>query len=616
MDTTTKANTGMAAITGIVLGMVMLVGIGHIFSTTPYSNKKTVLASTVTTPPTTTSISGIWISPAEIMALPMSGSAWDNVRTTAYGSWGTPDLSNQSIFHGPSTIAGALVWVRTGDNTLRVKVRDAIMAAKRTLDSQAEYDLTARTLSLGRQLGAYVIAADLIDLPTFDPTADAEFRPWLSSIRTQVLPQSNSNWQTLTITHEKAANNWGTFAGASRIAASLYLGDAADVDRAANVFRAWLGERSFYPAGLSWGTYFKPTANWSTTGATWACDPVNWIAVNPPCIKSGVDSAGTPFSLDVNGALVEDISRGGALSPTPGSDGHMYSWEVLAGVYAQAEMLYRAGYPDTYDWSNQALKRAMNFMVRMGWHMTNPSQYVPWIANYRYGATYPTTSPFPRGRIMSWTDWTHNSSGAPPTCIESWTCGGWSACVNSSQSRTCTDNNNCGTTANRPALTQSCSSGADTTAPTVTITAPTNGATVAGTVTFSATADDNIGVAGVTFYVNGAALWPEVTTTPYIVQWDTTMYANGDTATLTAMARDVAGNTITSPAISATINQSAGCTENWICGSWSPCVSGSQNRICTDTNSCGTTVDRPDLSQSCLVPDTVPPAVIADLRTQ
>jgi hypothetical protein len=37
---------------------------------------------------------------------------------------------------------------------------------------------------------------------------------------------------------------------------------------------------------------------------------------------------------------------------------------------------------------------------------------VPWIANRRYGTAYPTDSPFPIGRIMSYTDWTH-ASGAP-----------------------------------------------------------------------------------------------------------------------------------------------------------------------------------------------------------
>ncbi len=53
---------------------------------------------------------------------------------------------------------------------------------------------------------------------------------------------------------------------------------------------------------------------------------------------------------------------------------------------------------------------------------------------------------------------------APTPCAESWSCGAWSSCVNSTQSRTCTDSNACGPTVNRPALSQACST-KDTIAP-------------------------------------------------------------------------------------------------------------------------------------------------------
>jgi hypothetical protein len=41
------------------------------------------------------------------------------------------------------------------------------------------------------------------------------------------------------------------------------------------------------------------------------------------------------------------------------------------------------------------------------------------------------------------------------------------------------------------------------------------------------------------------------------------------------------------------------CVENWTCSSWSSCSGSTQTRTCTDNNSCGTTNDRPALSQSC-----------------
>ncbi|MCR4368409.1 MAG: hypothetical protein NUV67_00715, partial [archaeon] len=41
------------------------------------------------------------------------------------------------------------------------------------------------------------------------------------------------------------------------------------------------------------------------------------------------------------------------------------------------------------------------------------------------------------------------------------------------------------------------------------------------------------------------------------------------------------------------------CVENWSCGSWGSCASGSQARTCTDANVCGTTANKPATSQSC-----------------
>ena len=97
--------------------------------------------------------------------------------------------------------------------------------------------------------------------------------------------------------------------------------------------------------------------------------------------------------------------------------------------------------------------------------------------------------------------------------------------------------------------------GTDTTPPTVAITAPIAGATVAGTVTVSAGASDNVGVVGVQFSLDGANLGAEVTTAPCSVSWNTTTAANG-THTLTAVARDAAGNTATSASVSVTVSNS------------------------------------------------------------
>jgi len=88
----------------------------------------------------------------------------------------------------------------------------------------------------------------------------------------------------------------------------------------------------------------------------------------------------------------------------------------------------------------------------------------------------------------------------------------------------------------------------DNVPPSVSITAPASGAMVSGTITISASATDNVGVVGVQFKVDGLYLGPEVTAAPYAISWNTASVANG-VHTLTGVARDAAGNTTTSSAV-------------------------------------------------------------------
>ncbi len=85
---------------------------------------------------------------------------------------------------------------------------------------------------------------------------------------------------------------------------------------------------------------------------------------------------------------------------------------------------------------------------------------------------------------------------------------------------------------------------ADTTAPTVSVSSPTNGASVSGTTTITANASDNTAVVGVQFKVDGANVGSEDVSAPYTTPWTTTGVTNGS-HTVTAVARDAAGNTAT-----------------------------------------------------------------------
>lgn len=84
----------------------------------------------------------------------------------------------------------------------------------------------------------------------------------------------------------------------------------------------------------------------------------------------------------------------------------------------------------------------------------------------------------------------------------------------------------------------------DTTPPTVSLTSPANGLTVSGTLTVSANASDNVGVMGVQFKIDGSALGSEVVSAPYSVSLNTLQLLTG-IHTISAVARDAAGNTAT-----------------------------------------------------------------------
>lgn len=85
-------------------------------------------------------------------------------------------------------------------------------------------------------------------------------------------------------------------------------------------------------------------------------------------------------------------------------------------------------------------------------------------------------------------------------------------------------------------------------------------ADVAGpSVTVAADATDNVAVIGVRFLLDGVQIGAEDRTSPWSIVWDSTTVANG-TYTLTAIARDAAGNEGTSSPVAMTVNNVEGDT--------------------------------------------------------
>jgi hypothetical protein len=330
---------------------------------------------------------GIWISEEEILALPMSGPAWEGLRRWADAPLGDPKVSDQDDHSDVRVFAKALVHVRTREERYRAEVLTAIAAAIGT-------EKGGRTLALGRNLLGYVLAADLVGLPA---VLDASFSAWLRRCLTEVL-----DGRTLRSTHEERANNWGTHAGASRAAVARYLRDDAELARTALVFKGWLGDHASY-AGFQYGR-----------DRSWHADPALPKGVNPPGARRD--------GHDIDGVLPDDQRRGGGFRWPPPREGYVY--EALQGAIAQAVILGRAGY-DAWNWESRALLRAFTWLhERCLFPAVGDDTWQPHVINHVYGTSFPAPVPTAPGKNVGWSDWTHgrrvrpsSAPAAPPaTC--------------------------------------------------------------------------------------------------------------------------------------------------------------------------------------------------------
>ena len=301
---------------------------------------------------------GIWISQNEINQLPTSGAAWSNVVSWANMNV-SPNISDQNNQGDVVTLAKALVWAKTGVG--RDDVIDRCLSAINTENG-------GRTLALGRNLIGYVLAADIIGW--HDPT----FVNWVDTVRFEEL-----DGRTLISTHEDRPNNWGTHAGASRIAADLYIGDLDDLEQAALVWKGWCGDLSSYD-----GHEFSSPFCWHSSGDG------QYRGINP---------AGTAW----DGVLPDDQRRSGSCPPNFTCEN--YVREALQGVLASAIMLERAGYPMS-DWEDQAILRAANRWDDEGCDYPSDDEWEPWVINYLYNTNFPATNGATPGKNVGFTDWT------------------------------------------------------------------------------------------------------------------------------------------------------------------------------------------------------------------
>ena len=226
---------------------------------------------------------------------------------------------------------------------------------------------------------------------------------------------------------------------------------------------------------------------------------------------------------------------------------------------------------------------------------------------------YDTTYTYNNGGVQETKTLTGAECMTPDSCIPDWYCTGFGSCVNGQQTQTCTDNNNCGVLTDKPDTVQSCNvyctpnwycSGFD------------GKSCLNGEQTQTCTDTNGCGT---------TEDRPDLTQS-CVVAVDDTCNANCLTQSDGIFAVDCDGSvtkcdsgetcqkdydtkyTYLNGSIQTTIAisgsecvASTACVPNWSCSGFGSCVNGQQTQTCTDTNSCGTTENRPDLTQSCTV---------------
>lgn len=304
----------------------------------------------------------------DIAALPTEGPAWDNVVRWADEKIRSPSLKDQNDPDNVRTLAAALVYARTGDESYRDRVVTALEDVRGTEKG--------RTLALARELGAYVIAANLIG---YD---DERFRSWLREVIDKRMDDDRS---LVEMVHEQG-NNWGTHGQATLAAVYAFLGDRAGLDDVAEVVRGFTGDRS---AWNGW-TYNNPTS--------WA---VGSAPINPPGAR--IDGH------DVSGVIHQDQVRGGKFEWPPPAEN--YVWEALQGLTLATELLDVQGYP-AWTWGHEAAVRTMTWLHDAAhFPAEGDDEWIPYLVNAHEGTHFPTVAPAQPGKGFGFADWLWGDGG-------------------------------------------------------------------------------------------------------------------------------------------------------------------------------------------------------------
>ena len=330
--------------------------------------------------------SGLWSSAAELASAPLQGQAWAQVVAAADLVFFPPDPANQDSPHNVNCLAAAIVFARTGNTVFRDRVNQALDYLP-TLGNPGD-----NTLAWGRELGAYVLAADLVGYRT------AAFDTWLLAMAETYV---GTDHRTMMEALEERPNNWGMYAFGTLVAVYAYLDDSVKLAAVRNL---WVQGVTGTPAQGKFGDLW------------WQFDPARPRIINA--------ARATLQGLDIDGAIADDVRRGGAFAIPPVYTN--YPWGALQGMIMAARILERYD-PNLSIWSTgeKAIYRAASLMQERwqqqfnGWKAAGDDRWLLPFLDQVYGTHWATgaVEELRAGKNTGWAYVLLGGAGGTPSAV-------------------------------------------------------------------------------------------------------------------------------------------------------------------------------------------------------
>lgn len=254
----------------------------------------------------------MWTSQAELSLIPMSGTSWVELLDCADNDTTSPDIADQNDNTNAYVLAAAIASVRydaAGDVPNATFYYNKVVNTINTVVTNGHPG--GRTLAWGREIGAYVLAADLIGYsdPAFDTYLDNISDVWLGDALNITLRQM----------FERRPNNWGSMGFGALAAIYCYRNKTTDLQAIRDYYVQGIEGPS--PSGYSYGEL------------SWQADSNNPVIINP--CNSSISG------MDVSGIIPDDMRRGDSFAEPPVHT--EYPWEHLQGTIMAARILERHG---------------------------------------------------------------------------------------------------------------------------------------------------------------------------------------------------------------------------------------------------------------------------------